>query len=90
MAISSDLVHWKLGSRERLNTDSTREMSGSVVIDEKNTSGFGLNNKPPLVAVYSGLRISDGRQFQCIAWSNDEGKTWTQYDKNPVIDIGSN
>ena len=90
LAISNDLVHWKLGNRERLNTDSTREMSGSVVIDEQNSSGFGIDGKPPLVAVYSGLRIKDGRQFQCIAWSNDEGKTWTQYDKNPVIDIGSN
>ncbi len=90
LAISKDLVHWKLGSKERLNTDSTREMSGSVVIDEQNSSGFGIDRKPPLVAIYSGLRLKDGRQFQCIAWSNDEGKTWTQYNKNPVIDIGSN
>jgi fructan beta-fructosidase len=90
LAISKDLVHWKLGSKERLNTDSTREMSGSVVIDERNSSGFGRDGKPPLVAIYSGLRLKDGRQFQCIAWSNDEGKTWTQYNKNPVIDIGSN
>jgi sucrose-6-phosphate hydrolase SacC (GH32 family) len=89
LAISKDLVHWKLEKRQRLNTDSTREMSGSVVIDEQNSSGFGLAGKPPLVAVYSALRPKDGRQFQCIAWSNDEGKTWTQYDKNPVIDIGS-
>ena len=89
LATSDDLVHWKLGARKRLNTDSTREMSGSVVIDEQNSSGFGIDGKPPLVAVYSGLRIKDGRQFQCIAWSNDDGKTWTQYDKNPVIDIGS-
>jgi fructan beta-fructosidase len=89
LAISKDLVHWQLEKRERLNTDSTREMSGSVVIDEQNSSGFGIAGKPPLVAVYSALRPKDGRQFQCIAWSNDEGKTWTQYGKNPVIDIGS-
>lgn len=90
LAITKDLVHWKFGTRERLNTDSTREMSGSAVVDENNTSGFGIDGNPPLVAVYSALRIKDGRQFQCIAWSNDEGKTWTQYNKNPVIDIGSN
>lgn len=88
-AISKDLVHWQLEKRERLNTDSTREMSGSVVIDEQNSSGFEKVGVPPLVAVYSALRPKDGRQFQCIAWSNDEGKTWTQYKKNPAIDIGS-
>lgn len=89
LAISNDLLHWKLANRQRLNTDSTREMSGSVVIDEHNSSGFGIDGKPPLVAVYSGLRLKDGRQFRCIAWSNDKGKTWAQYNKNPVIDIGS-
>jgi sucrose-6-phosphate hydrolase SacC (GH32 family) len=90
LATSTDLIHWKHGSVQRINTDSTLEMSGSVVIDENNTSGFGKNGKAPLVAVYSGLRSRDGRQFQCIAYSNDEGKTWTAYDKNPVIDIESN
>lgn len=89
LAISKDLVHWQLEKKERLNTDSTREMSGCVVIDKQNSSGFGTVAKPPLVAVYSALRPKDGRQFQCIAWSNDEGKTWEQYNKNPVIDIGS-
>lgn len=90
LATSNDLIHWKHGVVQKINTDSTWEMSGSVVIDENNTSGFGRNGKAPLVAVYSGLRSRDGRQFQCIAYSNDEGKTWTAYDQNPVIDIGSN
>src|ERR1051325_6226308 len=45
LALSKDLIHWKLERRGRLNTDTTREMSGSVVIDEKNSSGFGIGNK---------------------------------------------
>lgn len=89
LAVSSDLVHWKLENIQRLNTDSTREMSGSVVIDSNNSSGFGKNRKPPLVAIYSSLRKKDGLQTQCIAYSNDEGKTWSNFAKNPVIDIGS-
>jgi sucrose-6-phosphate hydrolase SacC (GH32 family) len=89
IAKSTDLVHWKLGRAQRLHTDSVAEMSGSAVIDSANSSGFGINGQPPLVAVYSGLRRKDGRQYQCIAYSNDKGQTWSAYKNNPVIDIGS-
>lgn len=91
LAVSTDLIHWKL---EMLPNgfnpnDSVGEMSGSAVVDVNNTSGFGINGKPPLVSIWSGLRFKDMRQYQCISYSNDEGRTWTRYDKNPVIDIGS-
>lgn len=89
IASSTDLIHWKHGRAQRLSSDTVREMSGSAVIDSLNTSGFGLNGQPPMVAVYSGLRVKDGMQFQCIAYSNDQGITWTPYQFNPVIDIHS-
>jgi sucrose-6-phosphate hydrolase SacC (GH32 family) len=91
MAVSRDLIHWKRSDRKNLynQKDSVGEMSGSAVLDVNNTSGFGKNGKPPLVSIYSGLRFRDIRQFQCISYSNDEGLTWTKYDRNPVIDIGS-
>jgi len=89
LALSKDLVHWKFENRHSIKTDSTREMSGSVVIDSSNTSGFGKNRQPPLVAIYSVLSTTNGKQTQCIAYSNDDGKTWLNYNKNPVIDINS-
>ena len=88
-AVSSDMVHWKHLSLALPEADGIMCFSGSAVVDWKNTSGFGTNGQPPLVAIYTGMRVADGRQFQCIAYSNDRGRTWTKYDGNPVIDIGS-
>ena len=59
------------------------------VVDWKNSSGFGKDGRPPLVAVYTGFRTTDRVQFQCIAYRNDKGRTWTKYSGNPVIDINS-
>src|SRR5436305_1135980 len=91
LAVSTDLIHWQREEHPHSfdGKDSVGEMSGSAVLDVNNTSGFGVNGKPPMVSVWSGLRFRDGRQYQCISYSNDEGRTWIKYDKNPVIDIGS-
>lgn len=89
LAASTDLIHWKFGDRARLSTDKESQMSGSVVYDKENTSGFGKNGKGPLVAVYSGLQRSNRTQYQCIAFSNDDGASWEIYVKNPVIDLNS-
>lgn len=89
LAVSPDLIHWTVNKRARLSNERESEMSGSTVLDEHNSSNFGINGKPPLVAIYSALRKSDRRQYQCIAYSNDEGRNWTPYDRNPVLDIGS-
>ena len=89
MAVSTDLVHWRLGKRARLSTDKEAQMSGSAVYDKNNTSGFGKNGKGPLVAIYSGLQRSNRTQYQCIAYSNDDGKSWQIYEGNPVIDFNS-
>lgn len=90
LAISTDLIHWQRSIRSHsFRKDSVAEMSGSAVLDVNNTSGFGINGHPPLVSIWSGLRFRDMRQYQCISYSNDDGISWTKYDKNPVIDIGS-
>jgi len=88
-AVSRDLVHWEHWPRALTNENGVGVMSGSAVMDWKNTSGFGLNGKPPMVAIYSGLHQTDRRQTQNLADSNDGGRTWTKYSGNPVIDIGS-
>ena len=83
-AVSRDLLHW-----EELNIalypDKLGAMfSGSAVMDYENTSGFGQKGKPAMVAIYTAA--APDRQTQCIAYSLDKGRTWTKYEKNPVID----
>ena len=89
-AVSPDMVHWKYLPVALAEQNGVMIFSGSAVVDWHNTSGFGKGGEPPLVAIYTGCRADgDGMQFQCIAFSNDRGRTWTKYDGNPVIYRGS-
>lgn len=86
-AVSPDMVHWKHLPLALPEADGVMIFSGSAVIDWNNSSGFGKDGKPPMVAIYTGCRANgDGIQFECIAYSNDKGRTWTKYAGNPVID----
>ena len=52
-AVSKDLIHWT-HLPIALYPDSLGFIfSGSAVVDKMNTSGFGSNENPPLVAVYT-------------------------------------
>ena len=68
--------------------------SGSVVVDHGNTTGFGTVDDPALVAIYTSAYENHptygNRQAQSLAYSTDDGMTWTKYDGNPVLDRGSN
>jgi beta-fructofuranosidase/levanase len=88
-AVSKDLVHWQHLPVALPEEDGVMIFSGSAVVDERNTSGFGRNGISPMVAVYTGYRPADYNQAQNIAFSIDRGRTWTRYSGNPVIDIGS-
>ena len=90
-AVSSDMVHWT-HMPVALYPDSLGYIfSGSAVVDIENTSGFGKDDVPPIVAVFtyhnSLLEKSGSSTFQSqgIAWSNDKGRTWTKYSGNPVL-----
>ncbi len=86
-AVSPDMVHWKHLPLALAEEDGVMIFSGSAVVDWPNSSGFGKDGQPPLVAIYTGCRAdADGTQFECIAYSNDKGRTWTKYSGNPVID----
>ena len=90
-ATSADLISWE-HQEIALEPDSLGYIfSGSAVVDKDDTSGFGANNKPPLVAIFtyhSDKIAKQGRddfETQGIAYSLDNGKSWTKYADNPVI-----
>jgi fructan beta-fructosidase len=90
-AVSKDLIHWK-ELPIALYPDSLGYIfSGSAVVDSNNTSGFGKKGKIPMVAIFThhdpkGEKAGkDNYQNQSIAYSLDEGNTWTEYKGNPVL-----
>lgn len=90
-AQSKDLFHWT-EMPIALYPDSLGYIfSGSAVADIHNTSGFGKNGRIPLVAIFThhdprGERVGrNDFQNQSLAYSLDEGKTWTKYAGNPVL-----
>ncbi len=81
-AKSRDLLHWQ-EQPEALYPDAMGPMfSGSAVVDWKNTSGFGTNNEPPLVLIYTA---AGNPAVQCLAYSTDGGKTFAKHGGNPVV-----
>jgi fructan beta-fructosidase len=85
-ATSKDLVHWKHLPIAIPEENGIMIFSGTCVVDKNNTSGFGKDGKVPMVAVYTG-HIENKNQSQNIAYSLDDGVTWTKYVNNPVLDL---
>ncbi len=85
-ATSKDLIHWKHMPIAIPEENGIMIFSGTCVVDKDNTSGFGKDGKIPMVAVYTG-HIENKNQSQHIAWSLDNGLTWTKYADNPVLDL---
>jgi len=90
-ATSTDLVHWQQQPIALYPDSLGYIFSGSAVVDKLNTSGFGKNGKAPLVAIFThhdpkGEKVGTNTfQNQSIAYSLDDGKTWTKYSGNPVV-----
>ena len=89
-AVSTNLLEWNQ-LEHALHPDAFGTMfSGSAVVDAKNTGGFKTGKEPALVAFYTAAggtsEESKGKPFtQCLAYSNDRGRTWTKYNKNPIL-----
>ncbi len=80
-SVSKDLVHW-----EHLDPAIARDtlgqiFSGSTVVDKDNTAGYG---KGAIIAMYTSASDKNG-QIQCMAYSTDNGRTFTKYEGNPTL-----
>jgi fructan beta-fructosidase len=81
-AVSADLVHWKeLPIAIYPAEYGDWAFSGSAVIDYVNLSGFQSGDNPVMVVSYT----STGRG-EVIAYSNDRGRTFSEYEGNQVIE----
>jgi fructan beta-fructosidase len=90
-ATSKDLIHWQQQPIALYPDTLGYIFSGSAVVDKNNTSGLGKNGKVPLVAIFTShnpvrqkLHTND-YENQSIAFSLDNGVTWTKYAGNPVL-----
>ncbi len=87
-AVSPDLLHWKQLDNALLPDSLGTMFSGSAVVDWNNTAGFQSGKEKALVAIYTCHRSADvdsSLEDQCLAYSNDRGRTWTKYAHNPVL-----
>jgi fructan beta-fructosidase len=81
-ATSTDLLHWTQHADAIVPVKGHKVFSGSAVVDEKNTSGFQIGDAPPVVAVFTSWG-----EGQCLAYSNNDGMTFTRYNGNPVLKL---
>lgn len=88
-AVSRDLLHWQHLPVAIPEESGIMIFSGSTVVDWHNSSGFcqlrGAADSSCLVAIYTGH--TEKLQTQNLAYSNDQGRTWTKYAGNPVLDL---
>ncbi len=89
-AVSTDLLHWtRLENAIRPDAMGTI-FSGSAAVDRNDTTGFRRGKEKTLVALYTSAGdFAPGPRkkprVQSLAYSNDRGRTWTKYAKNPVL-----
>ncbi|HLZ93010.1 MAG TPA: glycoside hydrolase family 32 protein [Candidatus Acidoferrum sp.] len=88
-ATSHDMLHWRNLPLAIPEQPAYMIYSGSAVVDWHNTSGLcrGAGPRDPscLVAIYTAA--GSRSQAQNLAFSNDRGRTWTNYAGNPVADL---
>ena len=78
-AISKDLVNWEHRPVAIAPDAFGTIFSGSAVVDHNNTAGFGAG---AIIAIYTQ---NGDRQVQSIAYSTDNGRSFTKYENNPVL-----
>ena len=80
---STDMVHWEHQPVALYRDGYGHIFSGSSVVDYDNTAGFGAG---AVVAFYTSYNTErEYIQTQCLAYSLDDGMTFTKYEGNPVL-----
>ncbi len=85
-AISTDLVHWEqlpialFPDNDSKDKEVCTEFSGSGLVDENNVTGLQKGDEKTILLFYTSQKCG-----QRLAYSNDKGRTWTKYEKNPII-----
>ncbi len=80
-AVSKDLVHWQHLDPAIARDPVGHIFSGSSVVDKNNTAGYGKN---AIIAIYTNNSVNHD-EVQCMAYSTDNGRTFTKYEGNPVV-----
>ena len=83
-AVSRDMVHWKeLPIAIYMHSPGDAVFSGSAVVDHANTSGWKHGADELLVAAFTSTA-----RGECIVYSNDKGRSFTEVTGNPVVKHG--
>ena len=90
-AVSKDLVKWEHKPTALFPDSLGYIFSGSAVVDVNNTAGFAKPGQTALVAIFTHHNAklehekATNYQTQSLAYSLDDGETWTKYEGNPVL-----
>lgn len=85
-AVSTDLVRWEhlpialYPDNDSKDKDSCTAYSGSGLVDHNNLTGLQKGDEKTILLFYTSQKCG-----QRLAYSNDKGRTWLKYDKNPII-----
>ena len=85
-AVSTDLVHWEqlpialYPDNDSKDKEVCTEFSGSGLVDENNVTGLQKGEEKTILLFYTSQKCG-----QRMAYSNDKGRTWNKYEKNPII-----
>ncbi len=85
-AVSKDLVKWEHLPIAITPDENSKEkehataFSGCALVDQNNTAGLQQGDEKTLLIFYTSFECG-----QRLAYSNDKGRTWKKYDKNPLI-----
>ncbi|KAK9490035.1 glycosyl hydrolase [Lipomyces doorenjongii] len=86
-AVSTDVVHWEhLPIALECSQSAESECTPNNYVKTTLFSTIYTSNYRTAHTEPGGAVIREGQQSQSIAYSNDDGLTWTQYEGNPVIE----
>ncbi|KAE8347870.1 hypothetical protein BDV24DRAFT_146635 [Aspergillus arachidicola] len=84
-ATSTDLLHWTHQALAITSENGVEAFTGTAYYDIDNTSGLGTSANPPYLAWFTGYTVANQSQDQRLAFSVDNGATWTKFQGNPII-----